>query len=342
VRGPRRAGPSQSAEMMPRFLIAPDAFKGTFSAAEIAAAIARGIRAAGGEAEECPVADGGEGTIDVLLDALDGEERGAPCHDPLGRPIQARWAWIARSSTALLEMARVSGLALVAPEQRDAETASSAGTGELLLAARDAGARKAILAIGGTATSDGGAAALEVIARAGGLGAMQVVLACDVRIPFELAAVVFGPQKGASPAAVARLTARLHRLAGELPRDPRGVAMTGAGGGLAGALWAAHGAELRGGASFVLGALDFAGRLERAGAVVVGEGRLDAQTRHGKILGEILARAGGRPVHAIVGGVEGETVEHEWGELSSVRIAGSVAELEAAGADLAACTAARL
>jgi glycerate kinase len=328
--------------MTPRFLIAPDAFKGTFSAAEVARAIARGVRAAGAEAEECPVADGGEGTIDVLLEALEGEERTSTCHDPLGRPVQARWAWIARSSTALLEMARVSGLALVAPEQRDAEAASSAGTGELLIAARDAGAQQAILAIGGTATSDGGAAAIEAIARAGGLGSMRVVLACDVRIPFELAAVVFGPQKGASPAAVARLTARLRALADELPRDPRGVAMTGAGGGLAGALWAVHGAELRPGAPFVLTALDFARRLEAASAVVVGEGRLDGQTREGKIVGEIMACAGEKPVHAIVGSVDREAVEREWGALSSLRVAGSVAELEAAGAELAGRTAARL
>jgi glycerate 2-kinase len=328
--------------MMPRFLIAPDAFKGTFSAAEVAAAIARGVRAAGGEAEECPVADGGEGTIEVLLDPLGGEQRAAACHDPLGRPIEARWAWIARSRTALVEMACVSGLALIAPEQRDAEAASSAGTGELLIAARDAGAREAILAIGGTATSDGGAGALEAIARAGGLGSMQLVLACDVQIPFELAAVVFGPQKGASPGAVARLTARLMSLADALPRDPRGLPMTGAGGGLAGALWAVHGAELRSGAAFVLAALDFAGRLERAGAVIVGEGRLDGQSRHGKIAGEILVRAGGRPVHAIVGSLDREAVAREWGELSSVRVAGSVADLEAAGADLAARTAATL
>jgi glycerate kinase len=319
---------------MARFLIAPDAFKGTFSAAEVAAAIARGIRAAGGAAEESPVADGGEGTIDVLLEALGGEERSALCHDPLGRPIEARWAWLGDSRKALVEMARASGLALLAPGERDAEAASSAGTGELLIAARDAGAREAILAIGGTATSDGGTGALEAIERAGGIGSMRLVLACDVRIPFEAAARVFGPQKGASPDAVARLTARLVALAEELPQDPRGLAMTGAGGGLAGALWAVHGAQLRGGAPFVLAALDFEGRLEGADAVIVGEGCLDAQTRHGKIAGEILARAGGRPVHAIVGSFEGEAVRREWGELASIRTAESRAELEAAGGDL--------
>jgi len=317
-----------------RFLVAPDSFKGTLSAAEVAAAIARGIRAKGGEAEECPVADGGEGTIAVLLEALGGEERSAACHDPLGRPIQARWAWLADSRTALVEMARASGLALVPTAERDAEAASSAGTGELLLAARDAGAVEAILAIGGTATSDGGAGALAAIEQAGGLGSMRLVLACDVRTPFEAAAEVFGPQKGASPAAVQRLTERLQAIAAELPRDPRGIAMTGAGGGLAGALWAVHGAVLRSGACFVLDALAFDRRVALSDAVVVGEGRLDAQTRDGKIVGEILARAGSRPVHAIVGSVAGEGTPREWAELASLRVAGTITELEAAGADL--------
>lgn len=318
--------------MTERLLVAPDAFKGTFTAAEVAAAIGAGIRSAGGEAQECPVADGGEGTIAVLLEALGGERRSAVCRDPLGRELEAGWAWLGAGRTALLEMARVSGLALIAPEERDAERASSWGTGELLLAARDAGAHEAMLAIGGTATSDGGAGALAAIERGGGLGAMRLVLACDVRIPFELAAEVFGPQKGASPAAVQRLTARLGELAAGFPRDPRGVPMTGAGGGLAGALWAVHGAELRGGAGFVLETLGFRHRIEGASAVVVGEGCLDAQTRQGKIAGEILAMAGSTPVHAIVGSLEREAVDREWRELASVRVACSIGELEAAGA----------
>jgi glycerate 2-kinase len=318
-----------------RFLVAPDSFKGTLTAREVARAIAAGLRAGGAEAEECPVADGGEGTIDVLLDPLGGELRETRCHDPLGRPVQARWAWLPARRAALLEMARASGLTLVAPEERDAERASSAGTGELLIAARDAGAGEAILAIGGTATSDGGEGAVEAIERAGGLGSMRVVLACDVHIPFEAAAEVFGPQKGASPAAVERLTARLHTSASRLPRDPRGIAMTGAGGGLAGALWARYDAELRGGAGFVLDALDFDARLDRTDAVVVGEGRLDGQTRHGKIAGEIASRAAARsekPTHAIVGSVDGD---RDWEELASIQIATTVAELEAAGAELA-------
>ena len=321
-----------------RVLVAPDAFKGTLSAAQVAAAVARGLRGAGAEPRECPVADGGEGTIEVLLGALGGEERSAVCHDPLGRSIEARWAWLPRSSTAIVEMARCSGLALLSESERDAEAATSQGTGELILAARDAGAQVTILAIGGTATTDGGAGALAAVEAGGGLCGMRLVAACDVRTPFERAAEVFGPQKGASPQAVTRLTSRLTSIAHGLPRDPRGRPMTGAGGGLAGALWAVHGAELRSGACHVLDALDFDRRLDGAEAVVIGEGCLDEQSRHGKIAGEILERAQARgvPAHAIVGSLRPDAVRRQWDGLASVQVAGSPAELERTGASLAA------
>jgi glycerate kinase len=320
-----------------RVLVAPDAFKGTLTAAEATAAIALGIRRAGGEAEECPVADGGEGTLDVLAAVLGGESRAATCQDPLGRPVEARWDWLAQSRTAIVEMAQASGLALLDQAELNAEGATSAGTGELLLAARDAGAREAILAIGGTATSDGGAGALTAIERAGGLGEMRLVLACDVSIPFERAAIVFGPQKGATPEAVERLTGRLKEMAEALPRDPRGLPMTGAGGGLAGALWAVHGAEIRSGAGLVLEAVGFDRRLSEASAVVIGEGCLDGQSRHGKIGGEIYDRALQLdvPVHAIAGSQDTEAVGLEWGDLASLQIAGTRAALEDAGAALA-------
>jgi glycerate 2-kinase len=320
-----------------RVLVAPDAFKGTLAATEVAAAIARGITATGGLAEQCPVADGGEGTIEILIGPLGGEPRRARCHDPLGRELVAAWAWLEGSRRAILEMASASGLALLDPGERDAEAASSRGTGELIVAARQAGAREAVLAIGGTATTDGGRGALAAIEQGGGLGDMRLLLACDVRIPFEQAAVVFGPQKGASAEVVARLTQRLHEIAATLPRDPRGLEMTGAGGGLAGALWAVHGAELCSGAELVLSALDFERRLAAADAVVVGEGRLDGQSRHGKIAGEILRLAldRGVPVHAVVGGCDPTALETEWTELASLQIAGTPAELERAGAGLA-------
>jgi len=318
-----------------RVLVAPDAFKGTLSAPQVARAVADGLRGAGVSAVELPVADGGEGTVAVLLEPLRGELRSARCSDPLGRPVQASWAWLADSRRAIVEMAGASGLALLGDDERDAEAASSYGTGELILAARDAGALHTVLAIGGTATSDGGRGALEAIAAAGGLGEMRLTLACDVNVPFELAAEVFGPQKGADPAAVARLTARLHEQAGELPRDPRGLAMSGAGGGLAGAMWAVHGAELCSGAVYVLGALRFDRRLAECDALVVGEGCLDGQSRRGKVVGEQLVRARrlGVPVHAIVGSLASGT---EWErELASVTVASTPTELRAAGASLA-------
>ena len=321
-----------------RVLVAPDAFKGTLSGAQVAAAVAAGLRRAGAQAEECPVADGGEGTIEILRGTLGGEPRSAASHDALGRPVHAGWLWLEARRTAILEMAQASGLALIAAHERDAERASSAGTGELLLAARDAGAERAVLAIGGTATSDGGAGALVAIEQGGGLGAMELELACDVMISFEEAARVFGPQKGASPEQVDRLSARLDEIALELPRDPRGIEMTGAGGGLAGALWAVHGAALRRGADFVLDALGFDRRLAHADAVVIGEGCLDGQSRRGKITGAVLSRARRRgvPVHAIVGGLEPGSEPSDWSELASVQIAGTPGDLELAGAALAA------
>jgi glycerate 2-kinase len=301
---------------MGRFLVAPDSFKGTFDAAAVAEAIAAGIEAAGGEADRCPVADGGEGTMAVLLEALGGEQRSAPVHDPLRRPFEASFALLADGETAIVETAQASGLSLVAPEERDAERADTYGTGELIAAAAAAGARRVLVAVGGSATTDGGRGALEALHQSEaaldflpssveeGTNAegVRLELLCDVRTAFEDAARVFAPQKGADPAAVERLTARLNSFAAELPRDPRGVPMTGCAGGLSGGLWA-YAAELRPGAEFVLDALDFDTRLARADAVISGEGRFDSQSLEGKIVGAIAARCAvaGRPLHLIVG-----------------------------------------
>lgn len=298
-----------------RFLVAPDSFKGTFDAASVADAVARGIEAAGGEADRCPVADGGEGTMAVLLGALGGELRTARVHDPLHRPIDASFGLLGDGETAIVEAAQASGLSLVAPEERDAERADTYGTGELIAAAIEAGARTVLLAAGGSATTDGGRGATEALRQSDAAfvlrtpGEVQktnadvrIEVLCDVRTPYEDAARVFSPQKGADPAAVERLTARLEHLAAELPRDPRGVPMSGCAGGLSGGLWA-HGADLRPGADFVLDALDFDSRLARAYAVVSGEGRFDSQSLEGKIVGTIATRcaAAGKPLHLIVG-----------------------------------------
>jgi glycerate kinase len=217
--------------------------------------------------------------------------------------VNAGFGLIEDGATAIVEVAEASGLARVAPGERDAEAASSRGTGELIVGAVEAGAQVVLVAAGGSATTDGGLGAIEAITDAGGLGGARLVVLCDVSTPFENAARVFAPQKGADAAAVKRLTRRLDRLAADWPRDPRGLAMTGAAGGLAGGLWAAFGAVLEPGAAFVLDALDYDARMRAAAAVIVGEGRLDQTSLHGKVLGEAATRArqAGVPCFAIVG-----------------------------------------
>jgi len=285
-------------------LVAPDSFKGTLRASQVAGAIGRGLERAGLMPPDlCPVADGGEGTLDALLPALGGELAAADAHDPLGRELRAAFALVEDGGTAIVETAAASGLALVGEDERDAWAASTYGTGELIAAAAAAGAAVIIVAVGGSATTDGGDGALRAIEEAGGLGGARVVVLCDVRTPFEDAARVFGPQKGADAAMVERLQERLDALARAFPRDPRGVPMTGAAGGLSGGLWAMNGAVLEPGAPWVLDALGFDERMRAARAVVTGEGRLDAQTLQGKLVGEIgtRTRQAGVPLHAIVG-----------------------------------------
>jgi len=285
-----------------RFLVAPDSFKGTFEAGAVAEAIASGLEAGGAEAERCPVGDGGEGTMDVLLGALGGERRWAAVHDALRRPLEASFGLLGDGATAIVETAQASGLPLVAPEERDPERAETFGTGELIAAAVAAGARRVLLAVGGSASTDGGVGAIEALRGAGLLGSVETEVLCDVTAPYEDAARLFAPQKGADAAAVERLSARLARVAAELPRDPRGLPMGGCAGGLSGALWA-YGAHLQPGAAFVLDAVGFDALLARAGAVVSGEGRFDSQSLEGKVVGEIAGRcaAAGKPLHLVVG-----------------------------------------
>lgn len=314
------------------WLVAPDSFKGTFSAREVAEAIGRGLARAGRSVDLCPVADGGEGTLAALAPALRAQPRHADVHDPLGRPLRGAYALSADGRTAIVETAAASGLPLVAEHERDPWAASTAGAGELIAAAVDAGARELLVAVGGSATTDGGAGALEAIAAAGGLRGARLVVLCDVRTPFERAAEVFGPQKGASPRQVAALTECLHELAERLPRDPRGLPLGGCAGGLSGGLWAALGAELVPGAAWVLDALDVDARLRRAGAAVTGEGRLDGQTLDGKLVGELAARSrrAGVPLHAIAGQVALDPAACEAAGLASVREASTLEQIELA------------
>jgi glycerate kinase len=323
-----------------RSLVCPDSFKGTFSAVEVAAALGAVIEDAGGAVDLCPAADGGEGTAETVRAAIGGEVRTAAAHDPLGRPIEASFVLVGDGATAVIDTAAASGLPLVAPAERDAEAASTYGTGELIAAAIEAGARRVLLAAGGSATTDGGMGAIEALRGRGFDRRTALVVLCDVTTRFEDAATVFAPQKGADAAAVGRLTERLERIAGELPRDPRGVPMTGCAGGLSGGLWAAFGAELRPGAEFVLDLLGFGERLAAADVVVTGEGRVDSQSLEGKIVGQIAERcaAAGKPLHVVVGQDGLGPAATAAAGIASITEAGTLPTLRDAGRRLAAAS----
>lgn len=316
-------------------LIAVDKFKGTFSAAEVGAALQRGLAGAGRPAEICPVADGGEGTLEALVHALALEPVPVRVSDPLGRPLEAIYGL--GNGVAVVEMAAASGLALVAADGRDPLAASTYGTGELIAAAARAGAREVYVAVGGSATTDGGEGAVQALGEAGGLGAAKLTVLCDVRTPFEAAAEVFAPQKGADPAMVKLLSERLWLQAQSFPRDPRGVPMTGAAGGLAGGLWAHFGAELVSGAAFVLNAVRYDERMRAARAVVTGEGRLDRQSLVGKAVSEVATRARqtGVPCHAVVGKNALDAFDARILDLQLVLEASTLPDIEAAGVRIA-------
>jgi glycerate kinase len=322
-----------------RILVAPDSFKGTFSASEVIVALAAPLRGAGYEVVGLPLADGGEGTAAALLAAAGGRRVESWAHDPLGRPVRSWYALLEdgeRAETAVVETAAASGLSLIAEPERNPERASTRGTGELIAEASRR-ASTILVGVGGSATTDGGRGALEAIAAAGRVGEARIVCLCDVRTPWELAARAFAPQKGADQAAVARLSARLKTYARELPRDPTGTPRTGAAGGLAGGLWAAYGAELADGARYIAERVGLDDRLRDAAAVVTGEGRLDATTLEGKAVGEVARRAAlaGVPVHAVVGDDASTVAERRALGLASVREATTAVDLAGAAAALA-------
>ncbi len=284
-----------------RIVAAPDKFRGTADAAQVAAAIAAAAAEHGIVCDQIPLADGGEGT----LDALGGANRTTLVSGPLGDPVNAPWRL--DRGRAVIEMARASGLELAGgAEGNDPIAASTAGTGELISAALEAGAHRIVVGVGGSATTDGGLGAVRAITPRQRLRGVELLVACDVRTTFVDAATVFGPQKGATPKQVELLRRRLERLA-QVYRDDFGVDVTevagsGAAGGLGGGLHAL-GADLVGGFDLVAEEVHLAERLEGADLVVTGEGFVDAQSFEGKVVGGVaaLARELGVPVLVVCG-----------------------------------------
>jgi glycerate kinase len=286
-----------------RILAAPDKFRGTASAAEVANAVARAAASIGSTCDQVPMADGGEGTLDVL----GGPNRTTTVMGPLGDAVDAGWR-LGRD-TAVIEMALASGLPLAGgPDENDPIAATTHGTGELITAAVDAGARRVIVGVGGSATTDGGLGAIRAMYPLQRFRGVRLIVACDVRTTFVEAAEVFAPQKGATPAQVELLRRRLERLAqvylDDYGVDVRDLPGSGAAGGLAGGL-AAVGAELGSGFDVVAEEVELYDRIEHADLVVTGEGFLDEQSFDGKVVGEVasLAADAGVPVLAVAGEV---------------------------------------
>ena len=318
-------------------VVAPDSFKGTYSAVEVAAALSAGITDGGGRAMSLPVADGGEGSFDALCRSLAATAVTVEAQNPWGEQITAIIG-LAADGTAVVEVAQASGLTATRNNPHNAVSASTYGTGMMVAAAIDRGAKHIMVAAGGSATTDGGAGAVQAIHDNGGLRGARITVLSDVTTTFLDAPRVFGPQKGADPASIMLLEARLHRLSVEYPRNPAGVPRTGAAGGLSGGLWAHFGADLVSGADAVLDAADFEQHLKSAAAVVVGEGRLDSQTGQGKIISAILARVqkSGRriPVVAVVGSVAADLGAYA-GNFTDILIATDAAEMHMAGRTIA-------
>lgn len=310
---------------MAQLLAAFDKFRGSATAEELGKAAARAAAGLGWSPTVVPMADGGEG----LLECFGGERRRCLVTGPLGEPVEATWGLIEHppegpAPLAVVEMAAASGLSLAGGARRnDPEAATTRGTGELVLAAVHAGARRVVVGCGGSATTDGGLGAVEVLAGSPELAGVELVVACDVTTGFLDAARVFAPQKGAGREAVERLTERLAAVA-ERYRERFGIDVTavpgaGAAGGLAGGL-AALGGRVAPGFDLVarLSGLDAA--LAAADVVVTGEGRLDDTSLAGKVVGGVAARASGRVPVLVVAGVVAPELDLRAGVLAGATV----------------------
>ncbi|HHV56968.1 MAG TPA: glycerate kinase [Firmicutes bacterium] len=330
-----------------RVVIAPDSFKGSLSAWEAAEAMAAGVRRLWPQAETVlvPMADGGEGTTEALVRATGGRLQEKTVTGPLGEPVRAGFGILGDGETGVIEMAAAAGLYLVPEERRDPRVTTTYGVGELIRAALDAGCRRLVVGIGGSATNDGGVgmaqalgarftdAAGREIGRGGGslgelahidltgldprLKAVAVRVACDVDNPLcgpRGAAAVYGPQKGATPEMVATLDANLSHLAKviaqDLGRSVADIPGAGAAGGLGAGLIAFLDASLMAGVEMVIQAVNLPARVAGADLVLTGEGKIDAQTAFGKTPAGVarVAKAAGLPVIAVAGGI-GDDVE---------------------------------
>ncbi|HQK93892.1 MAG TPA: glycerate kinase [Armatimonadota bacterium] len=328
-----------------RIVVAPDSFKGSLTALEACRAVERGLRRVWPDVEVAgvPMADGGEGTTQSLVDATGGRWVNCEVTDPLGRPVWARYGILGDGATAVIEMAAASGLPLVPEGRRDPKVTSTRGTGELIAHALDGGCRQLIVGIGGSATNDGGAGMAQALGarlldaegqelRPGGaelvrleridiagmhpaVRACRVMVACDVTNPLcgpLGASAVYGPQKGASPSDVDLLDAGLQRFADvvhrDLGRDVAAMPGAGAAGGLGAGLVAFLGAELAPGVEIVARAVSLDARIAEADLVITGEGRIDAQTGFGKTVAGVAAaaRRHGVPAVALCGSLAGD------------------------------------
>ena len=323
-----------------KIVIAPDSFKESLTALEVAEAIEPGLKKVLPDAEyvKVPMADGGEGTVQSLVDATEGRLISAEVCAPLGNKVKAEFGLSGDGRTAIIEMAAASGLHLVPPEARNPLRTTSYGTGELICAALDEGVEKIIVGIGGSATNDGGAGMLQALGAllldahhqpigAGGgclqdlaaidlsgldkrLAGVEIVVACDVDNPLcgeKGASAVFGPQKGATPEMVQALDSGLHHFAAiaarDLGLDIQSPAGAGAAGGMGGGVLLLPDARLQAGVQIVMEAVKLAEKVQDADLVITGEGRMDAQSVHGKTPIGVAhtAKAFGKPVIAIVG-----------------------------------------
>lgn len=286
---------------MARAVVAFDKFRGSASATELVAAVAAELRSNGWQADEIPLGDGGEGSLEVL----GGANKTSVVTGPLGDPVEARWRLDGR--TAYVEMAAASGLTLAGgAESNDPMAADTTGTGELISQAIELGARTVVVLLGGSASSDGGFGAIRALPPAARLKEIELVVACDVTTRFTEAAEVFGPQKGATQAQVRLLTRRLERLA-QMYHDDYDVDVTemagaGAAGGLAGGL-VAVGARIESGFDVLAEAVELDVALHGASLAITGEGYLDDESFNGKVVGGVAAWAATEqvPVLAIVG-----------------------------------------